>query len=80
MIFLNKDVEREVVSYPELYIAWRLVYSSYDPDIDPLHNPDWVKHEQEKEVKRLEDLKLSILKIKNELLLHAISGKLMETR
>ena len=80
MIFLNKDVEKEVVSNHELYVAWRLAYSHYDDDIDPLHNPDWVRWQQRREAQHLEDLKLKILDFKAELDEFNISGRLIKTQ
>lgn len=55
--FLNEEVKAEVENSPALYLAWRLVYNKYDNEIDPLHNPDYVKAQKEIEVERLENIK-----------------------
>ena len=75
IVFLNKDVEKEVVASPELYIAWRAIYGRYDSDIEPLHNPDWVRREQKNEAIHLADLKLQVLKFKAELMEFNVRGR-----
>lgn len=60
--FLNDDVKTEVEASPILYLAWHLTNSKYDGDIDPLHNPDYVRKCKNIEIERLKSLKKKIYK------------------
>lgn len=64
--FLNKDVEKEVRSDPVLYVAWCICTGPYDWEIDPLHNPDYVLAQQQRETSLLETLKKKILILRDE--------------
>lgn len=64
--FVNEEVQKEVQESPELYLTWMLSYGKYDDEIDPLHNPDWVKSQKILEVNKLENLKNRIQRIKDE--------------
>jgi hypothetical protein len=68
IFFLNKDVEKEVMSDFSLYSVWRagLGQFNYDDDIDPLHNPDYVRSQQQKEALALVQLRKNIEFYKNE--------------
>ena len=68
IFFLNKDVEKEVMSDFSLYSVWRagLGQFNYDDDIDPLHNPDYVRSQQQKEALALVQLRKNIEFYNNE--------------
>ena len=61
--FLNKEVEKEVRSDPIAYVAWCMCFGHYDSDLDPLHNPDYIKACQYSETTQWERLqkKLPVL-------------------
>jgi hypothetical protein len=61
--FLNRDVEREVVHNWELFLMWKL---SYDDEIDPIHNPDWLKRAQENEAEVLVRMKTDLERLRIE--------------
>ena len=63
-LFLNEDVKEEVLSSELLFIAYFFTYSPYDSEIDPLHNPDWVKMQSKYEVEKLKEVKKELEKIK----------------
>lgn len=52
--FLNPVVQAEVEANPLLSAAWT---TTYDDEIDPLHNPDWVEAQKDQEYKTLSVLK-----------------------
>lgn len=65
-VFLNPDVEKEVMQDIVLYVAYRIRYGVYDDEIDPLHNPDFVKKESIIEVEKLNKLKIKLSQIKSD--------------
>ena len=58
--FLNPVVEREVRDNETLFVAWCLTIDDVDDDIDPTHNPDWVKRRQQREANLLATLKVEV--------------------
>ena len=66
-LFLNRKVKEEVTADPELFLVYRSMYGDYDPEIDPLHNPDWVARKQAVEKDRLEYVKGRLALAKKEL-------------
>jgi hypothetical protein len=63
---LNPDVEKEVIQDIVLYVAYRIRYGVYDDEIDPLHNPDFVKKECKIEVEKLNKLKIELSQLKSD--------------
>lgn len=58
IIALNPQVLAELKQDKELYLIWFFVQGrGYDPDIDPLHNPDWREAMIRYEANMLADLK-----------------------
>jgi hypothetical protein len=66
IFFLNSDVEKEALDDFTLYIAYRLMFDSYDEDIDPIHNPEYLKKQQEIEIVKLNDIKTKINQLKRD--------------
>ena len=61
---LNPEVQKELnESGPELYVAWCLSNGTYDWEIDPLFNPDWVKTQQKSEALLFASLKDDVAEI-----------------
>ena len=58
--FLNPDVESEVIKDKLLFIMWAKTYGSYDWEIDPLHNPDYVSSAKRREIKALNKMKTEL--------------------
>lgn len=54
MLCLNKDVEKILLQDFRLFLIYRENNSPYDSEIDPLHNPDWVRDRQKQEIVNLE--------------------------
>jgi len=61
---LNPEVQKELnESGSELYVAWCLSNGTYDWEIQPLFNDDWVKTQQKAEMKLLTSLKIKVAEI-----------------
>jgi hypothetical protein len=58
--FLDSNIEVEVVSNQTLFVAWCLTIDTVDSEIDPTHNPDWVKSRKQREQEHLVKLKSKI--------------------
>jgi hypothetical protein len=65
--FLNEKVEQELRANHNLLVIWVLQYGSYDDEIEPLHNPDWVRTQKEVEAQKLTTLKDRLVQIGKEL-------------
>lgn len=78
--FLNVAVATEVQQNPELFLAWCLTQGDYDEDIDPLHNPDWVRSHEAAEVVALAKLKARIAAAKAEMIKMGFDPKMIEQR
>lgn len=66
VLFLNEEVEKEIRADEILFVAWRVKYGTYDWEIDPLHNPDWVASQKKLEADKLPFLKTWIREIRQE--------------
>ena len=58
--FLNEEVLQECRKDLDLYVLVRTQLGRLDPDIEPVHNPDWCKRRREYEQRKLEACKLTI--------------------
>lgn len=65
-IFLNSEVEEEVIKDISLYIFWRLTQPTYDWEIDPLHNKNYVADQKINQKFALTQLKNKIEIFKKE--------------
>lgn len=65
-IFLNSDVEKETLDDFTLYVAYRIMFGTYDEDIDPLHNSDYVKKQKNIEISNLDKIKAKLIQLKTE--------------
>ena len=62
--FLNETVQTTVMADLTLWAMWIATRGTYDWEIEPLHNPDWVKKAQENEAKHLDRLQEKLTQAK----------------
>ena len=55
-LFLNPHVEATVMESVSLLAMWVVTRQPYDDEIEPLHNPDWVRSAKLKEEAHLAKL------------------------
>lgn len=73
---LNEDVKAELLDDFELYLCYCLFYrASYDGDIEPLHNPDYVKYKKEQEAEELVKVKARLQEIRGRYNKELLTGK-----
>ena len=65
--FVNTKVQQEVESDFTLFAIWCSTRSTFDIDIDPLFNPDWMRSMQTEEAEHLLMLKIRLLALREEL-------------
>jgi len=58
--FLNPDVAREVGASRVLFAMWVATRSTYDDEIEPLHNAHWVANARSDEQDHLDALKIKL--------------------
>lgn len=66
VICLNQEVLKEISEDKMLYVMWREIVGEYDWEIQPLHNPYWVRDRSKDEVYILERLKKDLKKYSEE--------------
>jgi hypothetical protein len=64
--FLNEAVQREVEKDLMLSIAWGLLEGTYDDEIDPVHNLDWVRIQQKREELAFTTLRTNVESLRKE--------------
>ena len=62
--FLNSAVEATVTADMTLWAMWLVTRDTYDSDIEPLHNSDWVSVAKAQEAKHLEFLQAKLAQVK----------------
>ena len=61
VVALDESVLKEILTDFTLFTVFTAVVPSYDPDIDPLHNQDFVRSSKKKEQEVLETIKSKII-------------------
>jgi hypothetical protein len=71
---LNDEVRKIVTEDFELWLVFNGIFGAYDDDIDPLHNPDWVKLQKRNEYGLLEHARLRLIDLKDRFEAHRIAN------